>query len=26
VNLGGWLLLDKWMVPSLFDGLARPST
>ena len=22
VNLGGWLLLEKWMTPSLFDGLA----
>ncbi|RPJ07986.1 MAG: glucan 1,3-beta-glucosidase [Deltaproteobacteria bacterium] len=22
VNLGGWLLLEKWMKPSLFDGLA----
>ncbi len=22
VNLGSWLLLEKWMVPSLFDGLA----
>lgn len=22
VNLGGWLLLEKWMVPSLFEGLA----
>jgi glucan 1,3-beta-glucosidase len=21
VNLGGWLVLEKWMVPSLFDGL-----
>lgn len=21
VNLGGWLLLEKWMTPSLFDGL-----
>jgi len=20
VNLGGWLLLEKWMTPSLFDG------
>jgi glucan 1,3-beta-glucosidase len=22
VNLGGWLLLEKWMTPSLFKGLA----
>jgi glucan 1,3-beta-glucosidase len=22
VNLGGWLLLEKWMTPSLFEGLA----
>jgi glucan 1,3-beta-glucosidase len=22
VNLGGWLLLEKWMTPSLFQGLA----
>jgi Endoglucanase len=22
VNLGGWLLLEKWMKPSLFEGLA----
>ena len=22
VNLGGWLVLEKWMVPSLFEGLA----
>ncbi len=22
VNLGGWLLLEKWMAPSLFKGLA----
>ncbi|NMF91106.1 glycoside hydrolase family 5 protein [Aromatoleum petrolei] len=22
VNLGSWLLLEKWMVPSLFEGLA----
>ncbi|MEW6519978.1 MAG: glycoside hydrolase family 5 protein [Thermodesulfobacteriota bacterium] len=22
VNLGGWLLLEKWMTPSLFAGLA----
>ncbi len=22
VNLGGWLVLEKWMVPSIFDGLA----
>ena len=22
VNLGSWLLLEKWMAPSLFDGLA----
>ncbi|SNS15431.1 glucan 1,3-beta-glucosidase [Humidesulfovibrio mexicanus] len=22
VNLGGWLLLEKWMTPSLFHGLA----
>jgi glucan 1,3-beta-glucosidase len=22
VNLGGWLVLEKWMRPSLFDGLA----
>ena len=22
VNLGGWLVLEKWMTPSLFDGLA----
>ncbi|MDD2724689.1 MAG: glycoside hydrolase family 5 protein [Methylovulum sp.] len=21
VNLGGWLVIEKWMVPSLFDGL-----
>lgn len=21
VNLGGWLLLEKWMAPSLFEGL-----
>ena len=21
VNLGGWLLLEKWMTPSLFEGL-----
>ena len=21
VNLGSWLLLEKWMVPSLFEGL-----
>ena len=21
VNLGGWLVLEKWMTPSLFDGL-----
>lgn len=20
VNLGGWLVLEKWMTPSLFDG------
>jgi len=27
VNLGGWLLLEKWMKPSLFDGLkARDET
>ena len=23
VNLGGWLVLEKWMTPSLFAGLAR---
>jgi glucan 1,3-beta-glucosidase len=22
VNLGGWLLLEKWMTPSLFEGFA----
>jgi glucan 1,3-beta-glucosidase len=22
VNLGGWLVLEKWMKPTLFDGLA----
>jgi len=22
VNLGGWLVLEKWMAPSLFEGLA----
>jgi glucan 1,3-beta-glucosidase len=22
VNLGGWLVLEKWMTPSLFAGLA----
>ena len=22
VNLGGWLVLEKWMTPSLFDGLS----
>lgn len=22
VNLGGWLVLEKWMVPSVFEGLA----
>ncbi len=22
VNLGGWLVMEKWMTPSLFDGLA----
>lgn len=22
VNLGGWLILEKWMTPSLFEGLA----
>ena len=22
VNLGSWLVLEKWMVPSLFEGLA----
>ena len=22
VNLGGWLVLEKWITPSLFDGLA----
>lgn len=22
VNLGGWLVLEKWMAPSLFDGIA----
>ncbi|HNC70471.1 MAG TPA: glucan 1,3-beta-glucosidase, partial [Pseudomonadales bacterium] len=21
VNLGGWLVLEKWMKPSLFEGL-----
>jgi glucan 1,3-beta-glucosidase len=21
VNLGGWLVLEKWMTPSMFDGL-----
>ncbi len=21
VNLGSWLVLEKWMVPSLFEGL-----
>ncbi len=21
VNLGGWLVLEKWMTPSLFAGL-----
>lgn len=27
VNLGSWLLLEKWMTPSLFDGLqARDET
>ena len=20
VNLGGWLVLEKWMAPHLFDG------
>ena len=20
VNLGGWLVLEKWMTPELFDG------
>ena len=22
VNLGGWLVLEKWMTPSVFEGLA----
>ena len=22
VNLGGWLVLEKWMTPSLFEGLS----
>lgn len=27
VNLGGWLVLERWMTPSLFDGLlARDET
>ncbi len=27
VNLGGWLVLEKWMTPSLFDGMnARDET
>ena len=21
VNLGGWLVIEKWMTPSLFEGL-----
>ncbi|MDD2865392.1 MAG: glucan 1,3-beta-glucosidase, partial [Methylococcales bacterium] len=21
VNLGGWLVLEKWMTPSIFEGL-----
>ena len=21
VNLGGWLVLEKWMTPSVFEGL-----
>lgn len=21
VNLGGWLILEKWMTPAVFDGL-----
>ena len=21
VNLGGWLVLEKWITPSLFEGL-----
>ncbi|HEY8159846.1 MAG TPA: hypothetical protein VIF10_14190 [Methylobacter sp.] len=21
VNLGGWLVLEKWMAPSVFEGL-----
>ncbi|RYF28828.1 MAG: hypothetical protein EOO17_03865 [Chloroflexi bacterium] len=21
VNLGGWLLLERWMTPSLFEGI-----
>ncbi len=24
VNLGGWLLLEKWISPSLFDGMKAP--
>lgn len=24
VNLGGWLVLEKWMTPSLFDGTDAP--
>ena len=26
VNLGSWLLLEKWMVPSLFEGLEALAT
>ncbi|MDD5644607.1 MAG: glycoside hydrolase family 5 protein [bacterium] len=24
VNLGGWLVLERWMTPSLFEGLKAP--
>ncbi len=24
VNLGGWFVLEKWMKPSLFDGISGP--
>jgi len=24
VNLGGWLVLEKWMTPALFEGLRAP--
>jgi len=25
VNLGGWLVLERWITPSLFDGLTNPA-